>query len=68
MAQKDEKQKRIYYGEDTEVRYISVAHAEVYDMLCESDIGGLVHEEYLYPSGRSEGDLGWGSTSAVTVN
>ena len=68
MAQKDEKPKGIYYGEDTEVRYISVAHAEVYDMLCESDIGGLVHEEYLYPSGRSEGDLGWGSTSAVTVN
>jgi len=66
VAEKDEKPKGIYYGTDTEVRYISIASAEVYDLLCEEQIEGLVHQTFVPPTTRQEGDVGWGQ-NGMTV-
>lgn len=64
-GKKDEKIKGIYYGSDTEIRFISVANAEVFDLLCENEIEGLVHQNYTFPAGRQEGDLGWGQNGVI---
>ena len=66
-ASKTESLKGVYKGEDHDARYISVAHANVTDLLSEDGIEGLVYQDYDFNSGGGEdsveGNIGYAGYS-----